>query len=335
MQALVSAIFAATLAAAPAVAQDYYRGKQITLAVGAPPGGIYDLQGRLFARHIVNFLPGAPTIVVQNMPGAAGIRAANWLYNVAPRDGTALAISLNSLPLNPFLAPTEVKYKSEGFNWIGRGDAPPHLLYTLARSGLASIEDAKMRDVLTATIAPGTSTQMYPAMANAFIGTRFKIVSGYEGSGGVNMALERGEAEAVGANSWVNLVLTKPDWIRDKMILPLFQMTLERDAVMPDTPTLAELAGNDLDREAISFLVRAEEAGAYLIAPPGTPADRVEALRTAFFAMVASPAFLAESRQLNFGVNPLGGAEMQRRVARVAATPDIVARRFREAILSK
>jgi len=335
MKTLVSAIVSALVAAAPAVAQEFYRGRQITLAVGAPPGGIYDLQGRLFARHIVNFIPGSPTIVVQNMPGAAGIRAANWLYNVAPRDGSALAISLNSLALNPFLSPAEVKYKSEAFNWIGRGDAPPHLLYTLAKSGLASIEDAKKRDVLTAAIAPGTSTQMYPAMANAFIDTRFRIVSGYEGSGGVNMALERGEVEAVGANSWVNLVLTKPDWIRDKTIRPLFQMTLERDPLMPDTPTLVELARSDLDREAISFLVRTEEAGAYLIAPPETPGDRVDVLRKAFAEMMASPAFLAESRQLNFGVNPLEGAELQRRVARVAATPDNVVRRFREAILSK
>ena len=136
MKTLVSAVVSALLAAAPAAAQEFYRGRQITLAVGAPPGGIYDLQGRLFARHIVNFIPGSPTIVVQNMPGAAGIRAANWLYNVAPRDGSALAISLNSLPLNPFLSPAEVKYKSEGFNWIGRGDAPPPLNTTpLAADG--------------------------------------------------------------------------------------------------------------------------------------------------------------------------------------------------------
>jgi tripartite-type tricarboxylate transporter receptor subunit TctC len=328
---------AAIASSGPALAQtsDFYKGKQITLAVGAPPGGIYDLYGRLFARHLVNFIPGAPTAVVQNMPGAAGMRVANYLYNVAPRDGLTIAISLNSLPLNPFLAPAEVKYRSEKFNWIGRGDAPVHMLFTRSNSGIETIEDAKKREVLTAIIAPGTSTQMYPSLANALIGTRFKLIAGYEGSGGVNMALERGEVEAVGANSYINILVTKPEWIKEKKIRPLFQMTLARSKELPDTPTLAELATTDIDRQAISFLVRTEEAGFYLIAPPETPADRVETLRKAFSGMVESAAFREEAKHLNFGVDPVDGAEMQKRIERVSATPAAVVERFKQAILAQ
>ncbi len=316
-------------------ADDFYRGRSLTIAIGAPAGGIYDLYARLFGRHLPDFIPGAPTIVMQNMPGAAGIRAANYLYNAAPKDGSYIALALDNLPLNAFLAPGEVKYRIDMFNWIGRGDAPVHLLFSWGASGIQTFEDAKRRDVLTAMMAPGTSSEMYPALANNLAGARFKLISGYEGSGGVNLALERGEVEAVGANSWINISVTKPDWIAGNKIRPLFQIGAKRDPVLPDTPTLLELVSGEEAKQIVEFLARGEEVGLYLIAPPGAPADRVAILRKAFDAMVADPAFIADAIQMHFEVHPLSGEELQKRAAIIATTPPDIVAKFKQAIVAR
>jgi tripartite-type tricarboxylate transporter receptor subunit TctC len=263
------------------------------------------------------------------------VRASNYLYNVAPKDGSVIALSLDNLPLNAFLAPGEVKYRTEKFNWIGRGDAPVHLLFSWAGSGVETFEDARKRDVLTAVMAPGTSSEMYPALANNLAGARFKLISGYEGSGGVNLALERGEVEAVGANSWINISVTKPDWVRENKIRPLFQIHAERDPVLPNTPTLLELVPDGDAKEMVRFLTRAEEVGLYLIAPPGVPPERVALLRKAFDAMVADPAFVVDAEQSRFEVHPLSGADLQRRAEVVAATPPDIVEKFKRASVVK
>ena len=317
--------------AGPARAQDFYRGKTLTIAIGAPAGGVYDLTARLYGRYLSAFIPGAPTIVMQNMPGAAGLRAANWLYNAAPKDGTTIALSLDNLLLSQILAPAEAKYQAGGFNWIGRGDKPTRVLYVWTASGVRTLDDARKREVLTGVTAPGTASELYPAMTNALLGTRFKLVSGYEGAGGMNIALERGEIEAVGANAWVNLMVTKADWVRAGKIRALFQTSLTRDPDLPDTPTLLELAETDAQREVIRFEARLEEIGYYLIAPPETPRERVDILRAAFTMMTRDSAYIAEARRLNMGTNALSGQGLQDIAALIDATPPDVARRMREA----
>ncbi len=314
-----------------ATADDFYKGKTLTILIGSPAGGIYDLTARLYGRHIAGFIPGAPTIVLQNVPGAAGIRAANLLYNASPKDGTTIGLSLDNLLLNQFLSPDEVKFRAEKFNWLGRGDRPTRIVYSWSSSGVRSIEDAKKREVLTGMTAPGTSSEMYPALANALIGAKFKLISGYEGAGGMNLALERGEIEAVGANSWVSLVVTKPEWVQGRKITPLFQTTLKRDPELADTPTLIELAPTDQARSVITFQARSEEIGFYLIAPPETPADRVEILRSAFTAMARSPGYLAEAKSLTMGTNFMSGRELQDIAISEAATPTATVEQFRVA----
>lgn len=318
-----------------ASAEDFYKGKTLTILVGAPAGGIYDLTARLYGRHIVAFIPGAPVVVMQDMPGAAGIRAANFLYNAAPKDGTTIALSLDNLLLNQFLDPDNVKFRAETFNWIGRGDRPTRILYSWSASGIRILDDARKRDVLTGMTAPGTSSQMYPALANALLGTKFKLISGYEGAGGMDLALERGEIEAVGANAWTNLLVTKPEWIKEQKIQPLFQTTLKRDPELADTPTLAELATNEQARAVITFEARSEEIGYYLIAPPGTPEDRVAILRTAFTAMSKDPSYIADAKGLNMGTNYLGGRELQDIAIGEAATPPSIVKQFKSATSPK
>lgn len=321
----------ALLGTAPAHAEDFYKGKTITLFIGAPPGGTYDLYTRMFARHLGDFLPGNPSVIAQNMPGAAGIRAANYLYNAAPKDGTALALSLNNIPLNEFLAPDQVKYHSDQFAWIGRGDAPTHALFTWTASGIRTLADAKKRDVLTAVTAPGTATEMYPSLANALLGTHFKLVSGYEGATGIDVAMENGEIEAIGSNAWDNYVVSKPDWIRGHKVTPLFQTTFERDPELPrDTPTLLELVSNDRDRDIVRLITQIEAVGFYLMAPPGVSAGRVESLRQAFTKMVTSPEFLTDAETMRLGVHPLTGADLQKLVVDILATPNDVVAGFKK-----
>lgn len=316
-------------------ADDFYKGKVLTIAVGSPAGGVYDISARLYGRHIARFIPGAPTIVVQNMPGAAGIRAANYLFNVAPKDGTYIALSLDNLLLNQFLTPGEVKFQADKFNWIGRGDRPTRVLYVWGASGIRTLDDARKRDVLTGVTAPGTASEMYPSLANALLGTRFKLISGYDGAGGMNLALERGEIEAVGANSWVSLNVTKPEWLRDGKVRNLFQTTLTRDSELADTPTLVELANTDESREVIQFEARSEEIGFYLIAPPGTPLDRVEILRTAFAKMIATGAYVDEAKSLNMGTNWLSGRDLQKIAESETTTPTNIVQKFKDAVLPR
>lgn len=316
-------------------AKDFYEGKTLTILVGAPAGGIYDLTARLYGRHLARFIPGAPIIIMQNMPGAAGIRAANFLYNAAPKDGTTIALSLDNLLLNQFLNPAEVKFQAEKFNWIGRGDRPTRLIYSWTASGIRTLDDARKRDVLTGITAPGTSSAMYPAMANALLGTRFKLISGYQGAGGMNLALERGEIEVVGANAWTNLLVTKPEWVKDNKISPLFQTTLARDPELPNTPTFVELATEDQARAVITFEARSEEIGYYLIAPPGMPEDLISILRTAFTAMAKDPSYLADAKRQNMGTNYLGGRDLQDIAISEAATPASVVAQFKAAATPK
>ena len=332
--AIAGALVPATFAPA-ARAEDFYRGKTLTVAIGAPAGGIYDITARLYARHIANFIPGAPTVVVQNMPGAAGLRAANWLYNAAPKDGTSIALSLDNLLLSQVLSPADVKYRSGKFNWIGRGDKPTRVLFVWTASGLRSLDDVRKREVLVGVTAPGTASELYPSMTNALLGTKFRMINGYAGAGGLNIALERGEIEAVGANAWVNLVVTKPEWVRDGKVRPLFQTSLARDPVLPDTPTLLELAETDAQREIIRFEARSEEIGYYLIAPPETPADRVEILRAAFAGMTGSPAYLAEAKRLDMGTGALSGRDLQEIAELVESAPAGVVKGMRDAASPK
>jgi tripartite-type tricarboxylate transporter receptor subunit TctC len=310
-------------------ADEFYKDKTLTILIGGPAGGTYDLEARLFGRHLAAFIPGAPNVVMQNMPGAAGIRAANYLYNAAMRDGSTIALSLDNLLLNQFLEPDQVKFRTEKFNWIGRGDRPTRLLYSWTKSGIHTIGDARTRTVLTGMTAPGTSSELYPALSNALLGTKFKLISGYEGASGMNLALERGEIEAVGANAWISLVLTQPAWIKSGKISLLFQTTLTRDPELPNTPTFVELAPDKQSAAVIAFEARSEEIGFYLIAPPGVPADRVATLRAAFTQMAKSPDYLADAKKLNFGTKYMSGDSLQAIAQVEAETPDDIVDKFK------
>jgi tripartite-type tricarboxylate transporter receptor subunit TctC len=314
------------LAQGAARADDFYKGKTITIVVTAPAGGTNDFYARLFAAHLPPLIPGHPTIVVQNMPGAGGMIGANYLYNSTPKDGTYLGSALNTVALNEVLSPDRAKYQSEKFTWIGRSEAPVHTLVAWTANGLRSVADAEKRDVQTASEAPGTASQFFPNLANAFVGTRFKLVSGYEGAGNIRMALSRGEVEASGSDTWAAIANSQPDWVREKKIIPLFQIRFKRDATLPDTPTLLELVHDPKGRAVISFMTSIDAIGFNLMGPPGIPADRVALLRSAFDKMVADPTFAQQVQKAGDMPSPMAGSDLQKLVDSIHLTPkDIVA----------
>lgn len=314
-------LLVSTLAGAPARADDFYKGKTITLVDGTAAGDIYDFFSRLFASRLPDYIPGHPTIVVQNMPGAGGMIQGNYMYNVAPSDGTTIGVALNTLPLNEILSPGQAKYHSERFAWIGRAEAPIHAMLGWTAMGLTGIEVAKTREVLTGSTAPGTASQFYPNLANSLAGTRFKLVTGYSSITDIRLAMQRGELEASGSEAWASISNAQPEWVREKKIIPLFQIRLQRDPSLPNTPTLLELAHDDEARAVVTFITNIDAIGFNLMAPPGAPADRIAILRDAFMRMMADASYVSSVRAAGESVSPLDGAGLQKLVESFHDTP--------------
>lgn len=306
---------------------EFFKGKSLSMVIGLSPGGDYDLRARMLTRHMPRHIPGNPAMVPRNMPGAGGLAAANWLMKVAPRDGTAILMVTQNMPLAQALKLQGVEFDARQFNWIGNTTDTPNVITVWAASGVKTVEDAKKRELTIAATGVGTGAYYYPVAANEVAGTKFKLVPGYPGGNEMNMAMERGEVDGRGSNSWAAWKSTRPHWLAEKKIVNLVQIGLKRHPELADVPLLLELAGNDLDRRAMA-LVSAETAIARAIATaPGVPAERVEALRRAFDATIKDPEFLKEAEQQNFDISPASGEDVQKIVADiVGAGPDVVAR---------
>jgi len=320
----------AILALAPAAlaqgAADFYRGKTINLIIGTSAGNDYDYRARLVARYMGRHLPGDPAIVPRNMPGAGGVLAANWLANIAPRDGTAIQMIMANMMASQAMAMPGVEFDARKFQWIGNTTSTPNVVNSWYTSGVKTIEDVKKRELLVG--APmGTAGTIYPVLLNALAGTKFKLVTGYAGGNEVNLAMERGEVDGRGSNSWAAWKSTKPEWVRDHKIYILVQVGLKRAVDLPDVPLMLELAGNDPDRKLLAFISAETEVARSLVTAAGTPPDRVEALRRAFDETMKDPEFLAEAAKTQMDISPATGEESQVIADSIANTPpDIAAR---------
>jgi tripartite-type tricarboxylate transporter receptor subunit TctC len=326
-----SAIFAALcLLSAPAQAQSvdtFYRGRTMELLIGYTTGGGYDTYGRLVARHIGNFIPGKPNVIVRNMPGGGGRVLMGHMMNIAPKDGSIIATADQSLPLAQAMRDPGIHFDAKAFNWIGNPAADNNTVVTWHMTGVTTIEEARRKEVIMASTGPNTSSQIPYAM-NATLGTRFKVVTGYPGGNEMNMSMENGETGARGSNPWSTWKATKPDWVRDKKINIIAQVGLSRAPDLPDVPLIIELATNDADRAALRLLSAPSAVGRPYFTTPGVPAERVKALREAFDAMVKDPAFLDEAKKLGLEINPVNGEELQKIVADIVDTPSQVADRL-------
>ena len=314
--------------------QSFYAGKTVNLYVGFSPGGSYDFYARLFARHIGKHIPGNPTVVVQTMPGAGSLRAANFLYNVAPKDGTALGVVTQTVMLEDSFGTPAVKYKSAEFNYIGRMTSVLETMIVWHEAKAKTIDDVRKYETVAGATGPTSPTEGYPRLLNAFAGTKFKILSGFPGTAQIMLAMERGEVDAL-ENSWNSITRTKQAWLDSKKINVLIQAALERSKVLPNTPTLVEMGTTPDDQAALAFYTSSAAVSRSLLATPGIPAERVKALRDAFTATTHDPEFLAEIEKSKSEFDPASGEYLQELAGKVASTPKAVIERTAAALHAK
>jgi tripartite-type tricarboxylate transporter receptor subunit TctC len=307
-------------------AEEFFKGKTLRFTVVYEPGGTYDLYSRLVIVHLPKHIPGNPAIVVQYMPGAGGMVGTVNLYEKAARDGTQLGMLPRDIAVNQMLHPDAARYDAKRFSWIGRVASYTGVMVVMSRTGVKTAEDLRTRQVVAGAWGNTTDSFVTPTLLNALAGTRFKIVTGYRGAADVDLAIERGEADARVA-SWTALKSTRAEWLKDGRIVVPFQTGLKRHADLPDLPLISDLAQSDDGRRILEFMNSDASVGWNVIAPPEVPADRVAALRGALAATMRDPDFLADAQKQGLEIVPGSGEEVAAVVARTLATPhDLVAR---------
>ncbi len=324
MMATVRFIFvllsALPLLCGAASASEFYQGKQVTIVVGFSPGGTYDATARLFARHLGRHLPGKPTVIVRNQPGAGSLVATRALYESAPKDGTTLGVVGGGIVLEPLLGNPQANYDARRFNWIGGRTRDNFLCLVWHTVPVRTLADVTRRETIVGATGPGSRTLTYPRALNELTGTKFKVVSGYPGGNEITLALERGEVEGYCGWALGSIKTRAPDWIRDGKIRPLAQFTLGRPD-LPNVPLATDVAGSERGRRAIEFLAADSVLAWPLVAPPSLSAERIAELRKAFDAMMRDPQLLAEASGQGLDVDPVSGAEIAELVQRLYSTP--------------
>src|SRR6266700_337453 len=322
---LLSLIFACAALLAPAAAiadpiADFYHGKTINLFVSFPPGGGYDIYARILVPYFSRHIPGNPSIVIKNMEGGSGVKAASYITTITPQDGTSLGLFLDTLTLGKVLGgPGE--FDPVKLVWIGRVVSTATLAMVWHTSPAQSLEEAKRKPIIIAASVPSNSSSFIPTALNDLIGTRFKIVRGFPGSPPMALAMERGEVDAIGGISWEAVQLTKQDWLTGKKAKGLYAHGGHSIKDLPDVPGLLDLAIDDKSRRILALLGGGPDIGRSLVAEPGIPPERASALRKAFTETMADPEFVTDMHKRNLDVEPLTGDEVQKIVAAAVATP--------------
>lgn len=317
---LALAVQVSSTATAEPVA-DFYRGKTVSMIIATAPGGDYDLRARLVSRHLGRHIPGNPTIVPRNMPGGVGIQAANFMANVAPKDGTALHAIMQNMSTHQALGGTGVEFDTRKFFWIGNTTDTPNVINSWHTTGIRTIQDVMTKELVVGAPGQATNSVYYPKALNVLVGTKFKIVAGYPGGNDVNLAMERGEVGGRGSNSWASWKATKPGWLKEKKIFILVQIALQRNSELADVPTMIELAKSDEDKAVMTFLSADIPISRAYVTTPGVPAERVQALRRAFDAAMKDPALLAEANKSGMDLSPSTGEDAQKYSDLIANTP--------------
>jgi tripartite-type tricarboxylate transporter receptor subunit TctC len=327
------------LAAAPAAAQQedvaaFFRGKTVRLIVGIGVGSGYDLNARLLARHMAGHIPGQPTIVVQNQPGAGSLIMTNALYHTGPFDGTVMGASFNGMPTTPLLQPTGARFDPVKLNWLGSTNRETQVMYVWHTAHAQVLEDAQGREIVMGAQAPGSTQFDYPVLANKLFGFKFKVVTGYESTPKIHLAMESGEVHGTIAN-WSTLKAINSNWITEKKIRILAQWALQKSPELGDVPLFLDLARTEADRDALRLMLARLEYGRPFFLPPNVPTARIEALRRAFDATMKDPSYLAEAEKLKVDVDPLSGEQVAALVEQVSRTPADIVARVRAAMESK
>jgi tripartite-type tricarboxylate transporter receptor subunit TctC len=313
--------------------EDFYRGKIVTLIVATSPGGDYDSRARLLARYMEKRIPGTPKIIVQNMPGAGGLRAANYLYNAAAHDGTVLASLNQQMPLTQALGTTGVEFDLNKCAWIGNTMSSPIVLVSWHKSPAKTFAEAMERELVLGGTGAGSASVQVPLMLNSLVGTKFKVIPGYPGGSEIYLAMEKGEVDGRATQSWAGWKSQKPDWIRDKKINLLAQGGTVAHSELASVPLLVNFAKTAEDRQVLEIFFAGDEISRFILAGPGIPPERVAALRKAFDDTMADAEFQDTAKRAAIDIEPTGGAEVEKLVGRILNAPSNViekAKRFAE-----
>jgi tripartite-type tricarboxylate transporter receptor subunit TctC len=299
-----------------------------TILVGTPPAGAYDVYGRLVSRHLQEYLPGKPVVIVRNMPGASGLTAANYLYNSAPSDGSMIGTFSRGVPAQPIFDSNGVRYDPTKFVWLGSPAQDVSVTFSWHTAGFKTYEDLLQKPMTVGATAATGDTVTFALALNRLIGTKLKIVTGYPGANDYFLAIEQGELEGASATSWSNLTGPKSEWLANKKINILLQLGVSKRADIP-APLVTELARNDLDRQALELIFSRQLFAYPFAAPPKTSDAAAKALREAFRAAMADPQLLAEAKKMGVDIEPSYGDDIQAIVEKIYKAPAVVIERAR------
>jgi tripartite-type tricarboxylate transporter receptor subunit TctC len=323
----------------PVQAQDnvasFYAGKSIRLLVGIDVGSGYDVNARLLARHLGNHIPGKPTIVVQNQPGAGSAIMTSQLYTTGPFDGTVVGAAFAGMPTQPLLQPgSGIRFDPVKLLWLGNTNRETHVTYVWHTSPVQSLDELKTKQLIVGAQAPGSSQVDFPLAANALFGLKFKVIAGYGSTSKINLAVESGEVQGTIA-AWTSVKTLSSQWLTDKKIKVIAQWALRPNAELPGVPNALDLAKTEAEQAALRLVLARLDIGRPFFLPPGVPAERVAALRKAFDETMKDPAYLEEAKKLSIDVDPLTGLELAALVEQVSKTPADTVARVRTALEHK
>jgi tripartite-type tricarboxylate transporter receptor subunit TctC len=306
---------------------DFYKSHQISMLVGSGAGGGYDVYARTFAQFWTRHIPGHPVIIPMDMPAAAGLAAAASLYNSAERDGSVIGAFTNGAAMDPLFGNPGAHYDPLKFEWIGSIGKLENVCATWHTSPVKTIAAARERQVVVAAAGATSNTAIVPNMLNTLIGTKFKVISGYDPGSGLTLAVESGEAEGICGLSWSTMKASRPRWVNDHLLQVIVQMGLSKLPDLPNVPSALDLVTDPGNKQVMELILMRQEAGRPFAAPPGTPADRVAALRQAFVETLADPAFIAEAQKLQLEIDPLTGEAIEKILAKAYAAPKPIIQR--------
>jgi tripartite-type tricarboxylate transporter receptor subunit TctC len=307
--------------AAPASAQeksDYFAGKTVRMIIGFGPGGGYDRWARTVAQHIGNHLPGKPTVISQNMPGAGSYVAAAHIYHTAPKDGTVIGLIARDAPLGPLTGQEGANFDPLKITWLGSPTTETNVCISYKSAKVKTADELFKQELIIGDTGPGTGTHTYPKALNGLLGTKFKLIGGYPSSSDVFLAMERGEVEGI-CESLDSVINKRPDWINNKTVNVLLQSGTQR--TLKDVPLVSELAKTDEQKNAISFLYAGQDIGRPFVAPPGLKPEVEKMLRDGFAATLKDPAFIADAKKSKLDVEPVSGDNLEKLIKNIYATP--------------
>jgi len=306
---------------------DFYRGKNVELYVGYSVGGGYDLYSRMLARHMGKHIPGNPTVLTKNMEGAGSLRLANWLYRVAPKDGTVFGMIGRGTGFDPLLGNKSAQFDGPKFTWIGSANNEVSICVAWHTSGVTKFDDLLTKEMVVGGTSASADTDQFPKVINGVLGTKMRVVTGYPGGNEIGLAMERGEVQGRCGWSWSSVKTTHQQWYDEKKFVILVQLALNKHPELPDVPLVVDLAKTDADRQLLKLIFARQSLGRPYLAPPGIPPDRAEALRKAFMDTMTDPEFRADADKAQMEITPESGADIGRLVTEVYQTPAEIAKK--------